>query len=55
MDREPDAYWKGNPHVAETRMDLLKCNASDKQDWGARVYAQVMVLVFAYPDKVYII
>ncbi|XP_027103793.1 uncharacterized protein [Coffea arabica] len=40
VDREPYAYWKGNPHVAETRMDLLKCNASDKQDWGARVYAQ---------------
>lgn len=41
MDREPYAYWKGNPVVAETRMDLLKCNVSDKQDWNARVYAQV--------------
>ncbi|CAK9169494.1 unnamed protein product [Ilex paraguariensis] len=40
MDREPYAYWKGNPTVAETRMDLLKCNVSDKEDWGARVYAQ---------------
>ncbi|WOG92467.1 hypothetical protein DCAR_0311736 [Daucus carota subsp. sativus] len=40
MDREPYAYWKGNPVVAETRMDLLKCNVSDKQDWNARVYAQ---------------
>ncbi|XWS50520.1 hypothetical protein CRYUN_Cryun12cG0093700 [Craigia yunnanensis] len=38
--REPYAYWKGNPNVAETRQDLLKCNVSDKQDWGARVYAQ---------------
>ncbi|KAI3471132.1 hypothetical protein Pfo_027795 [Paulownia fortunei] len=39
-DREPHAYWKGNPTVAATRMDLLKCNVSDKQDWNARVYAQ---------------
>ncbi|XP_022738457.1 O-glucosyltransferase rumi homolog isoform X2 [Durio zibethinus] len=39
-EREPYAYWKGNPNVAETRQDLLKCNVSDKQDWGARVYAQ---------------
>ncbi|PHT53134.1 hypothetical protein CQW23_07596 [Capsicum baccatum] len=39
-DREPYAYWKGNPVVAETRMDLLKCNVSEKQDWSARVYAQ---------------
>ncbi|XP_031109643.1 O-glucosyltransferase rumi homolog isoform X2 [Ipomoea triloba] len=40
VDREPYAYWKGNPAVAETRKDLLKCNVSEKQDWGARVYAQ---------------
>ncbi|KAL8519336.1 hypothetical protein ACS0TY_010321 [Phlomoides rotata] len=39
-EREPYAYWKGNPAVAATRMDLLKCNVSDKQDWNARVYAQ---------------
>lgn len=40
IEREPYAYWKGNPEVAETRKDLLKCNVSDKQDWGARLYAQ---------------
>ncbi|KAI3458150.1 hypothetical protein Pfo_014813 [Paulownia fortunei] len=40
MDREPYAFWKGNPHVAEKRMELLKCNVSDEQDWNARVYAQ---------------
>ncbi|KAF6144265.1 hypothetical protein GIB67_024492 [Kingdonia uniflora] len=40
MEREPYAYWKGNPIVAETRQDLLKCNVSDKQDWNARVFAQ---------------
>ncbi|CAL5323175.1 unnamed protein product [Camellia sinensis] len=40
MEREGYAYWKGNPIVAATRMDLLKCNVSDKHDWGARLYAQ---------------
>ncbi|KVI04708.1 Lipopolysaccharide-modifying protein [Cynara cardunculus var. scolymus] len=40
IDREPYAYWKGNPVVAETRMDLLKCNVSEKEDWNARVFAQ---------------
>ncbi|KAJ8437239.1 hypothetical protein Cgig2_012508 [Carnegiea gigantea] len=39
-EREPYAYWKGNPFVASTRMDLLKCNVSDKEDWHARVYIQ---------------
>ncbi|KAK9291477.1 hypothetical protein L1049_019425 [Liquidambar formosana] len=40
IDREPYAYWKGNPLVAATRLDLLKCNVSEKQDWNARVYGQ---------------
>ncbi|XP_047330730.1 O-glucosyltransferase rumi homolog [Impatiens glandulifera] len=40
MERDPYAFWKGNPNVAETRMDLLKCNVSENQDWGARIYAQ---------------
>ncbi|KAL5744600.1 hypothetical protein ACOSQ2_027716 [Xanthoceras sorbifolium] len=40
IEREPYAYWKGNPVVAETRQDLLKCNVSEKQDWNARLYAQ---------------
>ncbi|XP_074291279.1 uncharacterized protein LOC141618055 [Silene latifolia] len=40
LDRKPYAYWKGNPLVAPTRMDLMKCNVSDKQDWGARIFAQ---------------
>lgn len=39
-DREPYAYWKGNPFVAETRQDLLKCNVSTTQDWNARLYVQ---------------
>ncbi|XP_004309206.1 PREDICTED: O-glucosyltransferase rumi homolog [Fragaria vesca subsp. vesca] len=40
VDREPYAYWKGNPKVAETRQDLLKCNVSEEHEWNARVYAQ---------------
>ncbi|KAM3687255.1 hypothetical protein ACB098_10G065400 [Castanea mollissima] len=44
IKREPYAYWKGNPAVAETRRDLLKCNVSDKQDWNARLYAQDWIL-----------
>ncbi|XP_042504695.1 O-glucosyltransferase rumi homolog [Macadamia integrifolia] len=39
-DREPYAYWKGNPEVALTRQELMKCNVSDKQDWNARLYKQ---------------
>lgn len=46
IDRAPYAYWKGNPSVAATRQDLLKCNVSDQQDWNARVYAQVL---YHYP------
>ncbi|KAM7494494.1 hypothetical protein LguiB_029103 [Lonicera macranthoides] len=40
LDREPYAYWKGNPAVAATRRDLMRCNVSENQDWNARVYAQ---------------
>ncbi|KAL6290247.1 hypothetical protein ACE6H2_007757 [Prunus campanulata] len=39
-DRVPYAYWKGNPTVAPTRKDLLKCNVSDKNDWNTRLYIQ---------------
>ncbi|KAJ1272017.1 hypothetical protein BS78_06G171000 [Paspalum vaginatum] len=40
MDREPYAYWKGNPSVSVTRKELIKCNVSSTQDWNARIYAQ---------------
>ncbi|XP_042506162.1 O-glucosyltransferase rumi homolog isoform X2 [Macadamia integrifolia] len=40
MNRKPYAYWKGNPDVALTRQDLMKCNVSDKQDWNARLFKQ---------------
>ncbi|KAI3856191.1 hypothetical protein MKX03_027773 [Papaver bracteatum] len=38
IDRDPYAYWKGNPKVAPTRKDLMKCNVSEEQDWNARLY-----------------
>ncbi|KAI4315398.1 hypothetical protein L6164_028213 [Bauhinia variegata] len=40
IDKEPYAYWKGNPFVAKTRQDLLKCNVSETRDWNARLYVQ---------------
>ncbi|KAL5173742.1 hypothetical protein HKD37_16G046224 [Glycine soja] len=40
LNREPYAYWKGNPAVAETRQDLMKCNVYENQDWNARLFAQ---------------
>ncbi|KAB1205230.1 O-glucosyltransferase rumi [Morella rubra] len=39
-DRVPYAYWRGNPYVAPTRGDLMKCNVSDKDDWNTRLYIQ---------------
>lgn len=39
-EREPYAYWKGNPFVAETRQDLLTCNVSHEHDWNARLFGQ---------------
>lgn len=39
-DREPYAYWKGNPFVAETRQDLLNCNVTEKDEWNARLFIQ---------------
>ncbi|KAK3434383.1 hypothetical protein EUGRSUZ_D01868 [Eucalyptus grandis] len=44
IEREPHAYWKGNPFVAETRRDLLKCNVSETQDWNARLFIQDWIL-----------
>lgn len=44
IERDPHAYWKGNPFVAEARRDLLKCNVSETQDWNARLFIQVNIL-----------
>ena len=43
LDREPYAYWKGNPTIAEHRQELMTCNVSDQYDWYARLYAQVLL------------
>ncbi|CAH9121692.1 unnamed protein product [Cuscuta epithymum] len=42
VEREPYAYWKGNPSVSNRRKDLVvKCNASSpSHDWGARLFSQ---------------
>uniref|UniRef100_A0A0D9W7J9 Glycosyl transferase CAP10 domain-containing protein n=1 Tax=Leersia perrieri TaxID=77586 RepID=A0A0D9W7J9_9ORYZ len=40
LNREPYAYWKGNPAVAVTRQELIKCNVSNTKDWNARIYKQ---------------
>ncbi|XP_015689367.1 O-glucosyltransferase rumi homolog [Oryza brachyantha] len=40
VDREPYAYWKGNPDVAAKRQELVKCNVSSKHEWNARIYKQ---------------
>ncbi|CAO2205419.1 unnamed protein product [Urochloa humidicola] len=37
-EREPYAYWKGNPSVSADRRDLLRCNKTE--EWNARVFAQ---------------
>ena len=47
IDREPYAYWKGNPDVAAIRQELVKCNVSSKQEWNARIYKQVLVCEYA--------
>ncbi|XP_057981210.1 uncharacterized protein LOC131166648 [Malania oleifera] len=39
-ERVPYAYWRGNPHVAATRRDLLRCNVSEKADWSTHLYIQ---------------
>ncbi|KAH7848345.1 hypothetical protein Vadar_001670 [Vaccinium darrowii] len=36
-DREPYAYWRGNP-LNQVRQNLLRCNVSEKPDSGAMVY-----------------
>ncbi|XP_038708789.1 O-glucosyltransferase rumi homolog [Tripterygium wilfordii] len=38
-DRVPYAFWKGNARVGG-RVDLMKCNVSEKYDWNGRFYQQ---------------
>ncbi|KAL6499288.1 hypothetical protein OROHE_025951 [Orobanche hederae] len=37
-NREPYAYWKGNSKLGAARRDLVKCNATERQDWKARIF-----------------
>ncbi|KAK8480582.1 hypothetical protein V6N13_132048 [Hibiscus sabdariffa] len=39
-ERVPYAYWRGNPSVAPTRKDLMKCNVTDKNNWNTLLYVQ---------------
>ncbi|KAH7283437.1 hypothetical protein KP509_34G007500 [Ceratopteris richardii] len=40
-DRKRSAYWKGNPDVGSAvRQNLLLCNKTDVNDWGAEIYRQ---------------
>lgn len=48
LAREPYAYWKGNPDVAVTRQELVKCNVSSKHEWNARIYKQVPCFSLCY-------
>lgn len=40
-DRVAYAYWRGNPYVDPGRGDLLKCNATEHEEWNTRLYIQV--------------
>ncbi|KAK4578302.1 hypothetical protein RGQ29_028427 [Quercus rubra] len=39
-DRKAYAFWKGNPYVSKKRVELMKCNVSNKNDWNVRLYIQ---------------
>jgi len=54
-DRVPYAYWKGNPSVAPTRNDLLKCNVSDKDDWNTHLYIQVIYILLIYSQMLIVL
>ena len=42
QDREPYAFWKGNPWVSQARRDLFRCNndSAAGKDWNARLFRQ---------------
>uniref|UniRef100_A0ACD5XX20 Uncharacterized protein n=1 Tax=Avena sativa TaxID=4498 RepID=A0ACD5XX20_AVESA len=39
-DREPYAFWKGNPDMAEVRMDLFRCHNGSAGAGKARLFRQ---------------
>ncbi|RWW50613.1 hypothetical protein BHE74_00043120 [Ensete ventricosum] len=44
IDREPFAFWKGNPTMGNNRQELLKCNVTNERDWNARIYTQAQAM-----------
>nr|BAJ91611.1 predicted protein [Hordeum vulgare subsp. vulgare]BAJ95415.1 predicted protein [Hordeum vulgare subsp. vulgare] len=40
-DRQPYAFWKGNPDVSRARRDLFRCSndSAAGRDWNARLFA----------------
>ncbi|XP_042504163.1 O-glucosyltransferase rumi homolog isoform X2 [Macadamia integrifolia] len=40
IQREPYAFWKGNPYTSQSRKDLMNCNPTDQHDWKVRAYNQ---------------
>lgn len=55
-DREPYAYWRGNPYVSPRRGELMKCNLSEKHEWNARLYREVKIsylLEFSFVSHVH--
>nr|CAB3469534.1 unnamed protein product [Digitaria exilis] len=42
-ERQPYAFWKGNPMSYPMRVELMRCNVSNGQEWNARVFTQVYV------------
>ncbi|PAN25758.1 hypothetical protein PAHAL_4G323500 [Panicum hallii] len=39
-ERQPYAFWKGNPEGYRIRHELLSCNPSNGQEWNARIFTQ---------------
>ncbi|CAL5044525.1 unnamed protein product [Urochloa decumbens] len=39
-ERQPYAFWKGNPEGYRIRHKLLRCNVSNGKEWNARVFTQ---------------
>ncbi|KAL6606182.1 hypothetical protein ACP70R_041835 [Stipagrostis hirtigluma subsp. patula] len=39
-ERQPYAFWKGNPQKLPIRDELMSCNVSNGQEWNARVFNQ---------------
>ncbi|PUZ62168.1 hypothetical protein GQ55_4G335200 [Panicum hallii var. hallii] len=39
-ERQPYAFWKGAPARFRIRHELMRCNASNGQEWNARLFSQ---------------